>query len=596
MGSALSLEGDRLQTEKNKKKASPVLCNAFFLICVLTFLNCTDSLDEESDGKGHFEDFTEEQLEQFANQQTVVPEHSGQTEQVILGISLLDPWEHADIAAEILEAGAGIIFVVPNGFQRGLENPVFNTLKNLVDPALMSRVTIVYSSSTDGGAVWARDWSPLIARSNTNPETPVVLDMNYYSYRPASDASARDLMTAMVDSQSNRIERISLPVYNEGGNFMSTYNSSGNLDCFMAERVLEANEEIEVPGDRILDREQIAYYYERFAGCENVYIYPRMPHEGTGHIDMWSKFLQDKTVIVNSIERSEIDAMVQLLDQVDAPFAKREMQRKFEQIAVFLRERKEAYERLGYNVVTIPLPVPLEESEGNGLVFKSYTNSLLVNDTAIIPRYSMPFPEWLRNERAKQRYREFQDQRIARYEEAVSSAYQQLGFAPVFVLTEDLISFGGAVHCVTMESALPLLYASKETSPEGDGFNDVCHTVPLNDSDYCSSSCRCGQGEGDCDRDNECQQGLVCNHDVGADYGLRADLDVCEREEGPDSSCHTVPLNDSDYCSFSCPCGEGEGDCDRDSHCESGLWCFHDVGAEYGHRPDLDLCLPPDWN
>jgi hypothetical protein len=128
-----------------------------------------------------------------------------------------------------------------------------------------------------------------------------------------------------------------------------------------------------------------------------------------------------------------------------------------------------------------------------------------------------------------------------------------------------------------------------------DEFSDDCHTAPLNDSNYCSSSCRCGEGEGDCDRDNECQQGLVCNQNVGADYGLRPNLDVCEREEGTDSSCHTVPLNDSDYCSSSCPCGEGEGDCDRDSHCESDLLCFHDVGAEYGHRPDLDLCLPANW-
>ena len=35
---------------------------------------------------------------------------------------------------------------------------------------------------------------------------------------------------------------------------------------------------------------------------------------------------------------------------------------------------------------------------------------------------------------------------------------------------------------------------------------------------YCSSSNLCGHGEGDCDNDNQCQSGLTCEDDVGASY------------------------------------------------------------------------------
>ena len=45
----------------------------------------------------------------------------------------------------------------------------------------------------------------------------------------------------------------------------------------------------------------------------------------------------------------------------------------------------------------------------------------------------------------------------------------------------------------------------------------------------------CSAGEGDCDGDSQCQSGLMCSNDVGANYGFRAFVDVCE-----------VPIVDTD--------------------------------------------------
>ena len=101
-----------------------------------------------------------------------------------------------------------------------------------------------------------------------------------------------------------------------------------------------------------------------------------------------------------------------------------------------------------------------------------------------------------------------------------------------------------------------------------------CHTEPLYDSDYCTSGCPCDEGEGDCDNDSQCTGDLVCVQYSGTDY--------CEAPSSPPpSDCHTVPLYDSDYCTSDCPCDEGEGDCDNSSQCAGDLVCVQYSGTDY---------------
>ena len=58
----------------------------------------------------------------------------------------------------------------------------------------------------------------------------------------------------------------------------------------------------------------------------------------------------------------------------------------------------------------------------------------------------------------------------------------------------------------------------------------IAPNIPIGHEDYCSSANYgpCMVGEGDCDSDTECQTGLLCSPDVGARYGLPASYDVCE--------------------------------------------------------------------
>ena len=59
------------------------------------------------------------------------------------------------------------------------------------------------------------------------------------------------------------------------------------------------------------------------------------------------------------------------------------------------------------------------------------------------------------------------------------------------------------------------------------------------------------------------------------------------------SSCHPGQPFGWTYCSASCPCGEGMGDCDDDGECESGLVCAHNTGAQYGAGSTVDVCAKP---
>lgn len=133
------------------------------------------------------------------------------------------------------------------------------------------------------------------------------------------------------------------------------------------------------------------------------------------------------------------------------------------------------------------------------------------------------------------------------------------------------------------------------------------------DGIYCTSACKCNAGEGDCDAPADCNTGLVCGNDNGLNFGLSASTDVCVKshctnhvldvgagETGVDcggadcgtcSSC-TGTNGGAEFCSSVCPCSSGQGDCDNDQQCQSGLTCATGKGNQWGFTTQIDICLP----
>lgn len=127
----------------------------------------------------------------------------------------------------------------------------------------------------------------------------------------------------------------------------------------------------------------------------------------------------------------------------------------------------------------------------------------------------------------------------------------------------------------------------------GSGPAPVC-PLPVGDWGYCSRlGCGpCGSGQGDCDTDADCASGLVCASNAGAKYGLPADMDVCE---APQSGVCTRQVGDWDYCKDpACgPCAVGQGDCDSNAECAAGLVCDTQTGEQLGLDERLDICVAP---
>ena len=127
----------------------------------------------------------------------------------------------------------------------------------------------------------------------------------------------------------------------------------------------------------------------------------------------------------------------------------------------------------------------------------------------------------------------------------------------------------------------------------------------------------CGQCEGDCDNDGDCQGNLVCFQRTGDESvagcrgNARFSWDYCYDPSGPVSAPAPPPtarpaasttVRFKDYTMDGCgtaACGQCEGDCDRDTDCRGNLVCFQRTSDEnvagcWGTALDgWDYCYDP---
>jgi Tol biopolymer transport system component len=136
------------------------------------------------------------------------------------------------------------------------------------------------------------------------------------------------------------------------------------------------------------------------------------------------------------------------------------------------------------------------------------------------------------------------------------------------------------------------------------------------DFDYCTGTLSCNSGEGDCDSNAQCTAGLglVCGTDNGPNFMMPADWDVCVPAHCTNNisdadediaradcggscgacTCPGVP-GSAGYCSPSCPCGQGAGDCDSHADCAAGLICGVNNGPAFGLPAGFEVCIAPTF-
>jgi agmatine deiminase len=270
--------------------------------------------------------------------------------------------------------------------------------------------------NTPINTVWARDYGPFGLSSKQNKIGIVDAIYRHYQYRRDDDALPVNL------GKATGIEVFGMNIILDGGNLM--VDSAGNL--YMTKRTYIWNSG--------LSQDQVDAALKDYFKVKNIYTfdyagYPNHPADGTGHIDMFMKLLNDHTVLISKADTEPFKSNAE------------------KAIAFF--QGKTAPDGRPYTVI------PVKGWSRNGTWY-TYTNSLIVNNVAIIPSYSGH----------------------PREEAAARAAYEagMPGVTVVPVVSDDSITAGGSIHCVTQ--AIPALSGGYKTTTAAPKFGDMDRTRP----------------------------------------------------------------------------------------------------------------------
>lgn len=184
-----------------------------------------------------------------------------------------------------------------------------------------------------------------------------------------------------------------IPVYSselriEGGNFIA----DGHGICFSTNRLFEQN-------SGYLTEQQVRDQLRDYCGCETLHTLTKL-NDGTGHIDMFAKLLDEETMLIGQYSSG---SEVSTLNNNAA-----------------LVEGLVASTGNTYSVIRIPMP-------GSPSDYWTYTNSLFVGDHIFVPIYDIAMDA----------------QALQIYQNALP------GHSVVGIDASDVIGSGGAIHCTT---------------------------------------------------------------------------------------------------------------------------------------------------
>ena len=236
-----------------------------------------------------------------------------------------------------------------------------------------------------GNALWMRDYQPLYVRRGDG-ELRALRYLSVYPsrsrYLPLSDPTGPPpgpgyrYHAFPGSAEGGRwVSTEVLPLLHENGNLVST----GRL-VFLTDRILDDNAEVhEEPhlaasGYRPRPAAEVIDLLAAALGVspEAIVILPRMPWEGTGHVDLFLMPIGPEVVVIPELRRQAIE-----MSSSD------ELRARSWWVATFLDERASEMEALGLTTIRLPMP-PLafqelpDEDGGDDLLFHSPANGILV--------------------------------------------------------------------------------------------------------------------------------------------------------------------------------------------------------------------------
>ena len=276
------------------------------------------------------------------------------------------------------------------------QNSVSNTLSN----ANVNMDRVVFQV-IETNSVWIRDYGPWWI---IEPENSLaIIDLVYNRPRPLDDTYPESA-AGYFD-----INYYGLGLIEAGGNMLL----DGQGSVIVSNVIFDGSQGF----DPNLTQDQLEQYFLDYFGVHKVIVTPHLINDGTGHIDMFVKLINDTTIIVGEYENQSagFSGNYDICNQVANQLA---------------NETNGAGRP--FNIVRMPMP-----PYNNGITY-TYINSLIVNNKVLVPIYGFS------NEFAS-------DDSILALYETVMPGVEAVGFD-----CNQIIPANGAIHCIAMKvPALP---------------------------------------------------------------------------------------------------------------------------------------------
>ncbi|MCB0560739.1 MAG: agmatine deiminase family protein [Lewinellaceae bacterium] len=322
--------------------------------------------------------------------------------------------QYAGILTEIVRHSAPectVIVITTN------PNSVTQQLQNAGIP--LENVEVV---NAPYNSVWIRDYGPWAVYHN-DVDSLMIVDWIYNRpWRTQDD----QIPTVLAGHLNLPIYEATVAPYDwihTGGNNLR----DGMGTNFSSELVLEEN-----PGKTEADIDAIA---QAFLGANRYIKFPTLPYDLIHHIDMHMRFIDEETVIIGAYPEGVADG-----PQIE------------ENVEYLINEVPTAF---GNTYQAIRMPMPPDAAgrypDNNG-DYRTYTNSIFVNKTLLVPTYE------------------------ERYDTTALRIYREAlpGYNVVGIDCNDIIPAFGALHCITKLIGVndPLWIAHSRLRDTDDTEND----------------------------------------------------------------------------------------------------------------------------
>ncbi|QQS37615.1 MAG: agmatine deiminase family protein [Ignavibacteriales bacterium] len=247
-------------------------------------------------------------------------------------------------------------------------------------------------------SIWVRDYGPWCVYSD-DADSMYIVDWIYNRPRPQDDL----IPSVFAANKNYPLYQMTVApndVVATGGNFMT----DGLGTAFSSNLILNENP--------TKSEAQIDTIFKKYMGIDEYIKMPTLPYDGIHHIDMHMKLLDEETLLVGQYPNGVSDG-----PQIEA------------NLQYIMNNFQTKYGR-PFKVIRIPMPPDASGSyPSSGGDYRTYTNSVILNKTVIVPTYAP----------------QYDTTALRIYREAMP------GYNIVGINCNQIITALGAIHCITKE-------------------------------------------------------------------------------------------------------------------------------------------------